>query len=53
MSVAVEKRGSASNSGEDAKIVLKDLRQSFFIRNPGQKSVEEFVALEKDRKSVV
>lgn len=46
MSVAVEKRSSASNSGEDAKIVLKDLRQSFFIRNPGQKSVEEFVALE-------
>lgn len=32
--------------GKDAKIVLKDLRQSFLIRNPGQKTAEEFIALE-------
>ncbi len=30
----------------NAKIVLKDLRQSYLVRNPGQKQAEEFIALD-------
>lgn len=51
MSIPLEKERLVSGNNEDvnkeeAKIILKDLRQSYFIRNPGQKQAEEFVALD-------
>jgi NitT/TauT family transport system ATP-binding protein len=46
MRAQAEAANTSQNDAQDAKIVLKGLKQVFYIHNPKQKRAEEFVALE-------